>query len=413
MTRVEYRFETEPGTPFDRLKESLGLRGWLRRAARRALRPAGACPRRGAALGPRRQTGGRVNKLSPLVNRVRTLPRPCAALLALVLALSLAVAGCGNDEPKTSGAEGEFIEAGEADYQVQLTRLLNPQQRPDDAYLRGQARCRDEAYLGVFLRIKNDSDSPYKPPRGMKVVDTAGNEYLPLDTTQSGFGLDFGEPIPPDGRRAAARLAGSVRPDLRCAAPVPAQGGVGDGQPPARAADPSRGRGGALQHRARHLAGRPYSSRSLASGKPSDAPIRIMRHPITASQPPERLCALGDQARQHRDGGAAGDHPVPRLTHAAAGGEHRADDREHQAGDRKAEGVEDHQHGAERGDQQPTRVSRTVPGSRLGTPVARAPVLSTGASLYAAEPLARPVTSRAGAPAHDRRRLDHRRVRRC
>jgi uncharacterized protein YndB with AHSA1/START domain len=37
MTRVEYRFETEPGTPFDRLKESLGLRGWLRRAARRAL----------------------------------------------------------------------------------------------------------------------------------------------------------------------------------------------------------------------------------------------------------------------------------------------------------------------------------------------------------------------------------------
>jgi uncharacterized protein YndB with AHSA1/START domain len=37
MTRVEYRFGTEPGTPFDRLKESLGLRGWLRRAARRAL----------------------------------------------------------------------------------------------------------------------------------------------------------------------------------------------------------------------------------------------------------------------------------------------------------------------------------------------------------------------------------------
>jgi uncharacterized protein YndB with AHSA1/START domain len=37
MTRVEYRFATEPGTSFDRLKESLGLRGWLRRAARRAL----------------------------------------------------------------------------------------------------------------------------------------------------------------------------------------------------------------------------------------------------------------------------------------------------------------------------------------------------------------------------------------
>ena len=37
MTRVELRVETEPGTTVDRLKESLGFRGWLRRAARRAL----------------------------------------------------------------------------------------------------------------------------------------------------------------------------------------------------------------------------------------------------------------------------------------------------------------------------------------------------------------------------------------
>lgn len=132
------------------------------------------------------------------MNRVRTLPRSCAALLALALALSLAAAGCGNDEPRTSGAEGEFIEVGPVDYQVQLTRLLNPQQRPDDAYLRGQAPLpRDEAYLGVFLKIENDGDSLYKPPRGIKLVDTTGNEYLPLDTTQSGFGLDFGEEIPP------------------------------------------------------------------------------------------------------------------------------------------------------------------------------------------------------------------------
>jgi hypothetical protein len=132
------------------------------------------------------------------VNRVRLLPRSSAALLALVLALSLAAAGCGGDEPKTSGAEGEFIEVGDTDYQVQLTRLLNPQQRPDDTYLRTQAPlAQDEAYLGVFLRIENDGDSPYKPPRDIKVVDTTGEEYLPLDTTQSGFGLDFGQAIPP------------------------------------------------------------------------------------------------------------------------------------------------------------------------------------------------------------------------
>jgi hypothetical protein len=134
------------------------------------------------------------------VNRVRLLPRSSAALLALALALALGAAGCGEDEPKTSGAEGEFIEVGETDYQVQLTRLLNPQQRPDDAYLRGQAPPqRTETYLGVFVRIENDGDSPYKPPRDLRVVDTTGNEYLPLDTTQSGFGLDFGEEIPAKG----------------------------------------------------------------------------------------------------------------------------------------------------------------------------------------------------------------------
>jgi hypothetical protein len=134
------------------------------------------------------------------VNRVRLLPRLFVALLALVLVLALGIAACGGEEAKTEGAEGEFIQVGETDYQVQLTRLLNPQQRPDETFLRGQVPPPDaETYLGVFLRIENEGDSPYRPPRDLKLVDTQGNEYLPLDTTQSGFGLDFGEAIEPNG----------------------------------------------------------------------------------------------------------------------------------------------------------------------------------------------------------------------
>jgi hypothetical protein len=155
-----------------------------------------AAPPRGPVSGP---DAARLQYTSALVNRVRSLSRSSAALLALVIALSLVAAGCGNDEEKTSGAEGEFITVGsDTDYQVQITRLLNPQQRPDDTYLKGQAPVSgDDIYLGVFLRIENDGDKPYQPPRDMKVVDTQGNEYLPLDTTQSGFGLDLGKPIPP------------------------------------------------------------------------------------------------------------------------------------------------------------------------------------------------------------------------
>jgi hypothetical protein len=135
------------------------------------------------------------SNLSPAAG-ARRLPR--IALTLLVGVSMLAASACGSNEEKTSGMEGEFIKAGEAVYQVQLTRLLNPRIRPDDTLLRGQPPPpADQLYLAVFLKIKNKGDAPYSAPRDMKVVDTVGNEYLPLDATQSGFGLDFAEPLKP------------------------------------------------------------------------------------------------------------------------------------------------------------------------------------------------------------------------
>jgi hypothetical protein len=124
-------------------------------------------------------------------------PRPLLALLAALAVIALAA--CGSDERRTSGAEGEFIDVGNTQYQVQLTRILNPNVRPDSDLVRGQAPLgKDEAFLGTFLKINNKGDGPYQPPRDMKVIDTQDNEYLPLDTTQAGgFGLEFGRPIAP------------------------------------------------------------------------------------------------------------------------------------------------------------------------------------------------------------------------
>jgi hypothetical protein len=124
--------------------------------------------------------------------------RPFAALLVLLAALAIpfVAAACGKDEKKTSGTEGEYINAGDAVYQVQLSRLLNPEQRPDDDYLRGQpALSADQQYLGVFLSVENEGKKDYLPPRDMKVVDTQGNEYLPIDVSATGFGLSFSEPL--------------------------------------------------------------------------------------------------------------------------------------------------------------------------------------------------------------------------
>lgn len=124
----------------------------------------------------------------------------------LLIAGALLVSGCGVEKLR-SGVEGDFIHVGDAVYQVQLTRPLSAGQQPDEVLLRGQPpAAKDEEYLAVFLTIDNDGDKPYAPPRDMKVVDTLGNEYLPLDATLSGFALDFTEKIPPDGE---APLPGS------------------------------------------------------------------------------------------------------------------------------------------------------------------------------------------------------------
>ncbi len=137
-------------------------------------------------------------------------------LLALLVALAvIGLAACGDEESRTVGNEGEFIDVGDTDYQVQLTRILNPQARPDSDLLRGQAPLgKNEAFLGAFVRINNHGDRPYQPPRDLKIKDTQDNEYLPLDTTQSaGFGLDFGRPIPADKTSPEPDSPAALGPD--------------------------------------------------------------------------------------------------------------------------------------------------------------------------------------------------------
>jgi hypothetical protein len=127
--------------------------------------------------------------------------RPAAAALAVLIAVTVsAVSACGQEEERTHGFEGEFVHVTpDVLYQVQLTRLLNPRQRPDDTLLTGQPpAAKQDSYLAVFVRVLNNGDKPYSPPRDMSVVDTVGNKYLPLDATRSGFGLDFARPIEPD-----------------------------------------------------------------------------------------------------------------------------------------------------------------------------------------------------------------------
>jgi len=124
--------------------------------------------------------------------------------LALAFALALVLvgaAGCGNSLSK-EGEEGEPIQLGQLEINVQLTRFMNPTDHEDKNYLAGQPLPvpASKSYLGVFLTMKNHADSETRLPSTdqMTVVDTTGAGYqavesntpfaVPLGTMLAGHG---------------------------------------------------------------------------------------------------------------------------------------------------------------------------------------------------------------------------------
>jgi hypothetical protein len=139
-------------------------------------------------------------------------PYKGALALAFVLALTLlGVAGCGNDLGKES-EEGDPIQLGDLEINVQETRFLNPGQADDSEYLKGQMlpTPAGKSYLGVFLTMENHADSAVRLPTNaeVSVTDTTGAAYasLPSHTDFAaplGTELAGGAEIPAPGTAAA------------------------------------------------------------------------------------------------------------------------------------------------------------------------------------------------------------------
>lgn len=144
------------------------------------------------------------------------LGRKGALLLAAVViaALAVVVGACG-EEQKSHVVEGEPIELGELEFNVSLTRFLNPNDTEDAEYLEGEPDpSTGQVYLGVFMTVHNASDDDVTLPTAeqMEVVDTTsdqtGTTYHPTET-ETVFGFPFGETLGggedvPGGDSAAA-----------------------------------------------------------------------------------------------------------------------------------------------------------------------------------------------------------------
>jgi hypothetical protein len=103
-----------------------------------------------------------------------------AATCTLVLAAGLTA--CGKDEEqgvKEPAREGLSLNLAGIDYNVFITRELNPQIPPDSAYYKGPPAKKGQTLYGVFLQACNNGTKPLPTASHFTVKDNQGNEFHP------------------------------------------------------------------------------------------------------------------------------------------------------------------------------------------------------------------------------------------
>jgi hypothetical protein len=117
--------------------------------------------------------------------KLRRLVLPIIASVAVTGGLS----ACGKDGPqKTAESEGTYVTIGKLEYQVQISRQLNPTDVEDKDYLVGIPPVQTglkptEAWFGIFIRVKNPTHKTLTTASDFTLTDTLGTQYTPVKTT--------------------------------------------------------------------------------------------------------------------------------------------------------------------------------------------------------------------------------------
>src|SRR5206468_3042925 len=149
VTEVELTTYSEPATLIDRVRQT-GAAGWLKRNSKMAL-----------------------ERLRLIFEEPPEQPLARASVAVL--------AGCGSHGQgvKEPAREGLSLGLAGIDYNVFITRELNPQIPPDSAYYKGPLAKKGEALYGVFLQACNHGKHPLPTARRFTVRDNQGNEFHP------------------------------------------------------------------------------------------------------------------------------------------------------------------------------------------------------------------------------------------
>ena len=108
--------------------------------------------------------------------------RATAAVLALALLASLGLSACQSAAEKVrQGAEREGLafRIGPVDYNVFITRELNPHIVEDKAYYKGPEPPKDQLLYGIFLQACNKTKETQQTANKFTVTDNQGNVFQP------------------------------------------------------------------------------------------------------------------------------------------------------------------------------------------------------------------------------------------
>ncbi|MDQ3587179.1 MAG: hypothetical protein M3350_10660 [Actinomycetota bacterium] len=105
-------------------------------------------------------------------------PRPVIVLLCL-LALSLSASACG--KPEEPFREGLAEELDGLEYNLFITRQLNPSITPDQAFYKGPDPGKGQTLYGLFITVCNREKEAARsiPAEKFVVKDSTGAEFVP------------------------------------------------------------------------------------------------------------------------------------------------------------------------------------------------------------------------------------------
>ena len=108
--------------------------------------------------------------------------RATAAVVALALLASLGLSACESAAVKVrQGAqrEGKAFRIGPVDYNVFITRELNPHIVEDNAYYQGPEPPKDQLLYGIFLQACNKTKQTQQTASKFTITDNQGNVFQP------------------------------------------------------------------------------------------------------------------------------------------------------------------------------------------------------------------------------------------